>query len=87
MTISVRNVDEELFKEFQIEAKRRNMITGEAMNEAIRSWMRSKQKKPGMLAMKTWNFGAGTENLSQEVDEVLYGKGHDRYMRDRIIRQ
>lgn len=70
MTISVRNVDAELFKEFQYEAKRRGKNTGEAVNEALRKWLHE-HHKPSILDIKPRNLGPGTELLSQQVDEIL----------------
>jgi hypothetical protein len=73
-TIIIHNVDAELFRELQIEAKRRGKETGEAVNEAIQAWIKQKPRKRGMLAIRTRSFGKSTENLGMEIDEELYGK-------------
>jgi hypothetical protein len=88
MTItSVRNLDENIFREVQSEAKMRGKTTGEVMNEAMRLWLKQGTQKRGMLGFSIQDFGPGTENLSQEIDEVAYGEGYDRHERDRLIDQ
>ncbi len=74
MTISVRNVDDALFKEFKIAAARRDKNVGQAMNEAMRGWLDQQEGKTiPITRMRTFDFGKGTERLSQEIDETLYG--------------
>ena len=74
MAISIRNVDEELFKEFKAEAVREGLSVGKALNIAINDWL-SKHTKPkkSLLDLKTKRWGKGTENTSQEIDKILYG--------------
>lgn len=73
MTISIRNVDEKLFKKFKIEAKKRDMNIGQAVNHAMRKWL-NEEKKPSILEFEPMSFGPGSERLSEEIDEILYGE-------------
>lgn len=75
MTISIRNVDKELFEEIKRLAHRKNMNVGEAVNQALEGWKREhQQERISLLDINAWNWGEGTEHLSQEVDRTLYGK-------------
>jgi len=75
MIVSVRNVDEKLFKEFSIEAKRKDMAVGEAVTEAMKLWLHKQPAKIVRLRdIKPWSFGPGTEDISQNIDEIAYGE-------------
>ncbi len=72
--ITVKEVDEESFKELKAEAVRRKMGVGIALTLAIESWLSSlKQKKGSLSELKSRNWGPGTEYLSEKVDEAIYG--------------
>ncbi len=75
MTITVRNVDEELFREFKVEAVKEGIPIGNALNMAIIQWI-SKHKDPrkSLLDYKPTDWGKGTEHVSEEIDEILYSK-------------
>jgi len=50
----------------------------EATTEALRIYPRRKEKqkpKYRFLNLKPVDFGPGNENLSERIDEVLYGGG------------
>jgi hypothetical protein len=65
-------VDEALYAEVQIEAKRQRKVAGEVVNEALREWLKNhRTRKPSLLDIKPWSFGSGTEHLSQEIDDIL----------------
>lgn len=76
--ITVRNVDEEALQNFKAEAVREKKTFGEALAEAILLWLEHKKlfqkKKARLSSSKPVDFGAGTETLSERVDEVLYGR-------------
>jgi hypothetical protein len=75
MNITVRGVDEKIFKEFKAEAVREGKKIGEALNEAMRVWlMRKRAKKLKLLDLKPFDWGEGTERLSVEVDQIIYGE-------------
>ena len=76
--ITFRNVDGEALQNFKAEAVRENKTFGEALAEAILLWLKHKKlikkKKTRLSLSKPVDFGPGTENLSERVDEVLYGR-------------
>ena len=59
---------------FKAEAIKRKINVGTALTLAIENWLSSlKKTKKSLLDWKPTNYGSGTEKLSEEVDEVLYG--------------
>ncbi|MFH1200408.1 MAG: hypothetical protein V1708_05040 [Candidatus Micrarchaeota archaeon] len=77
MDNTIRGIDAMVYREAKAEAARRSMPIGKAVSEALRMWLGAaqtrfrKRKKP--FYIKPMRYGAGTENLSKEVDKVLYG--------------
>lgn len=74
MQLSVKNVDEKIFREFKAKAVKEKIKVGSALTLAMQYWIREKEKKvkKSFLAHKPSSWGKGTENLSQEVDDILY---------------
>jgi len=72
--ITVKEVNKEVFNELKAEAIKRKINVGTALTLAIENWLSSlKKTKKSLLDWKPTNYGSGTEKLSEEVDEVLYG--------------
>ncbi|HLC86468.1 MAG TPA: hypothetical protein VJG30_04240 [Candidatus Nanoarchaeia archaeon] len=72
--ITVKEVEEKTFQELKAEAVRRKLTVGTALTLAIENWLSSlKKPKESLLKWKPTNWGPGTERLSEQVDEVLYG--------------
>ena len=72
--ISVKDVDEETFQELKAEAAKRKMKVGTALTLAIHTWLTKTNKpKEKLLDFKPFKGGLGTERLSEQVDEILYG--------------
>ncbi|MBI2671304.1 hypothetical protein HYX16_00030 [Candidatus Woesearchaeota archaeon] len=73
-TITVKEVDERAFNELKAEAVKRKINVGIALTWAIENWLSSlKKTKKSLLEWKPTNYGPGTEHLSEQIDEVLYG--------------
>ena len=75
MQLSVKEVDEKVFREFKAEAVREGFNVGKALTLAMMLWIHRTGKKPRMniLNLKPKDWGKGTERLSEEADEALYG--------------
>ena len=77
MNISIRDVNPTVFREFKAEAVKEGMKVGSALTQAIQTWIKSKEqkkkKKLSFFDLKPRHLGPGTEHLSEEVDEILYG--------------
>ena len=74
MQLSVKDVDEKIFREFKAEAVREGVNVGKALNLAMAVWVQKSTKpKRSLLDLKPVSFGKGTERLSEEADKILYG--------------
>ncbi len=76
MDVSVRGVQEQVFKEFRAKAVARGLNTGDAMNEAMQEWAEknaAKKPKRSIFGMKPFNGGKDTADVSKNVDKYLYG--------------
>ena len=75
--VGIRDVNEETFRKFRSLAIERKMKIGEALNIAMKKMIidkdNEKKKKLGIINMKPFDFGNGTENSSEEIDKILYG--------------
>ena len=72
-TIAVRDVDNDVFREFKAEAVGRGMTLGQAMTLAMESFL-SRKKRVKFTSLKPIDWGKGTEKVSQSVDEIIYEK-------------
>ncbi|MEK6899624.1 MAG: hypothetical protein AABX05_00725 [Nanoarchaeota archaeon] len=73
--ITVRDVDQEVFREFKAEAIKRGLTLGSALTlamEKFRAELGSKKQKFTSLTPISW--GKGTEHSSEEIDRILYGE-------------
>lgn len=74
MDVSVRGVQEQVFKEFRSKAIAKGLKTGEALNEAMREWAgKMRQKKPKKSFFDLKPFKGKNADLSVNVDKYLYG--------------
>ncbi|MBI1971931.1 MAG: hypothetical protein HYS53_01380 [Candidatus Aenigmarchaeota archaeon] len=79
--IAIRDVDEEVFRRFRAKAVEDKINLGGAVTVAMRQWVEdNRPKKPVQRGVhkikgraKPFNWGKGTENTSEEIDEILYG--------------
>jgi len=72
--ITVKNVDEDTFKELKEAAVKHRMNIGSALTFAMHEWVQKMNVKKGKLADFTpFKGGPGTERVSEQVDEILYG--------------
>lgn len=74
--ITVRDVNQEAFREFKGEAIKHGLTVGTALTLAMqkfRSELTKKRPKFTSLARPV-HWGKGTEHLSEEVDSILYGE-------------
>jgi hypothetical protein len=76
MNITIRGLNEAVFKKFKAKAVEEGMKLGEAATQAMEMWVNRRSAKPkaSLLDIKPFNWGRGTEKLSLEIDGVLYGE-------------
>jgi hypothetical protein len=72
--ITVRDVDQEVFREFKADAARQGLTIGAALTVAMEKFRTQLGKKRKFTSLKPISWGKGTEHLSEEIDEVIYGE-------------
>lgn len=77
MNITIRNIDDSLYREIKADASREGITIGIAVNRAIRVWLNRKSTRSisrhSILELDAIDFGEGTENLSEDFEHNLYG--------------
>jgi hypothetical protein len=77
MNITIRNIDDSLYREIKADASREGITIGTAVNRAIRVWLNRKSTRSisrhSILELDAIDFGEGTENLSEDFEHNLYG--------------
>ncbi len=83
MDRTIRNLDEDLYRSMKAQAALSGKPLGELVNEALSIYLAFKRptafafpeskKTMRILDIKPVDFPPGNENLSREIDEVLYG--------------
>jgi hypothetical protein len=75
--MTIRDVDEDVLREFRARAVREKMKMGKALTQAMKRWLREKERKvvnpKVLLHAKPFDWGPNTEKTSKEIDEILYG--------------
>jgi plasmid stability protein len=76
MDTTIRNIDPFVYKKLKAKAAEKGISIGEAVTKAISEWLSLEKKKTkSILEIKPEHFGYQYQNLSEELDEVLYGEG------------
>ena len=75
--VMFKNVDEEILREFKAEAVREGKTFGQALVEALLTWLEHRRiattkKKMKLSDLKPIDFGSGSEKGSIEVDKIVY---------------
>jgi len=74
MQITIKNVDENTFREFKAVAIRNGIKLGTALTMAIEKFKDGLQKKHyRFTAIKPTKWGRDSKRISVEIDEILYG--------------
>lgn len=75
MNVTIKNMNRKLYQEFKAEAARRGLEVGEALTLAIQEFMKSERtsKNLSILEFEPFDWGEGTETVSEDVDAILYG--------------
>jgi len=76
MDRTIRNLDEDIYRQLKARAALRGATVGEIMNEAIRAWLAIPEGRPGrrsLADLRPEPYSDGNEHLSEEIDAVAYG--------------
>lgn len=76
--VMFKNIDEKILREFKSEAVLEGKTFGQALVEALLTWLEQRQllrkkKKMKLSDLKPIDFGPGSERTSLEVDKIVYG--------------
>jgi Flp pilus assembly protein TadB len=77
MDITIRDIDEELYRRAKARAALMETTIGRVLNMAIERWLEDEQedirRKGFTQILSPIRFGKGTEHASERVDELVYG--------------
>jgi len=72
MVLSVRDVDEDIFRDFKAQAVKKGLKVGKALSFAMQDWLDKSEPKKSFMRLKPFHWGKGTENTSRDIDKILY---------------
>ena len=73
--ITVRDVDQDVFREFKAEAVKHGLTMGSALTLAMEKFKAELgKKKQKFTSLKPVSWGKGTEHVSEQVDQIMYGE-------------
>lgn len=76
MDTTIRNLDEETYRELKARAARGGRTIGETVNEAVRFYLAVPSPydcRGSLFDLEPEDFPPGSERLSEEIDQVVYG--------------
>ena len=76
METTIRNLDEQVYRELRARAVLQGRDVGELLNEAIRAYLAQAGISKGRSSLRDLQpepFPEGNELLSQEIDVIVYG--------------
>lgn len=76
MDTTIRNLDEQAYRDLKARAAREGKTMGQAVNEAIRAYLAGPGARAGtrsLAELRPEPYPAGSERLSEEIDAVVYG--------------
>lgn len=75
MDVTIRNLDERVYRAIKAQAAAERTTIAKVIEQTFKG--RPKTTKRGRWGafgnMPSWDFGPGNENLSERIDEILYG--------------
>ena len=78
--IGVREVDNQTFRRFKAKAVEERLNLGYALTLAMSKWLDKEENKPNpqnLLKIKPITIGNKQVKISEEIDQILYGKEND----------
>jgi predicted XRE-type DNA-binding protein len=73
MNITIRKIDEIIFKKFKAKAIEEGMKIGEALTQAMELWIKQRSLKPKASLLDIKPFNLGDKKASLKIDNILYG--------------
>lgn len=78
MDTTIRNLDEQAYREMRARAVLEGKTVGELMNEAMRSYLGRggwRRQTATLRALRPEPYPEGNDRLSGEIDAIVYGDG------------
>jgi plasmid stability protein len=79
MDTTIRNLDDSAYRALKARAALEQRSIGELVSDAIRQYLVRPipaEKSASLGDIRPWDFGPGTEHLSEQIDEILYDDPH-----------
>ena len=74
MQVTIKNVDENVFREFKAAAVQKGVKLGTALTLAMKKFKDELvRKRRKFTDLKPRDWGSDTEHLSEDIDKILYG--------------
>ena len=76
MDTTIRNLDEELYRQLKARAALEGSNIGELINDALRGYLARSSNGPkhgSLRDLEPESYPEGCERLSEEIDAVVYG--------------
>ena len=75
MNLTIRDLNESVFRKFKARAVEEGMKLGEALTQAMDIWIKQSTDKPegSLLDLETFDWGKDAEKVSTKIDEIIYG--------------
>ena len=75
MDTTIRNLDEQTYREARVRAVLEGRTVGDVVNDALRSYLKRTvpKGKRSLAELRPEPFPKSNEGLSREIDEVVYG--------------
>ena len=73
---TIRNLDEQAYRELKAHAALTGRTIGDVVNEAIRSYLARPERRSGRASLRDLipePYPEGNERLSEEIDGIVYG--------------
>ena len=77
MNITIRGLQESIFRKFKARAAEENVTLGNALSQAMEAWLKkgeAGEPRAKLSDLKITNWGKGTERSSEEIDRIAYGE-------------
>ncbi len=76
MDTTIRNLDEQVYRELKARAALQGKTVGEVLTEAIRAWLAGPNpwsRSASLSDLHPQSWGAGTDRSSEQIDKTVYG--------------
>lgn len=73
--VGIREIDLDTFRKFKALAVERKLKLGDAITEAMNTMLSKREEKRNLkkvFKIKPFDFGKGSERLSEEIDSIIY---------------